>query len=229
MDIDPRLLDARNVADSICDDIIHAQDYFRVFRAVAQRANENLEAIDWCPEFWNPVIFGLRDSAVLRLARLYDKTKDAWSLRTWLQSMKTGDFRAIVKDHNLHHFDAAIANSIDADIKLVEDKDAAVKRLSDFRSKRLVHNDKLVVIGPVREKLEFSITYGEIADLIDRAKSIYNRYMAAAFGHQQCFDLPGGRDWPQMAVDAMVTYVAEEKFRNNVEHIRELMKLRGFD
>lgn len=201
------------ITELLADEIYAATDYYRTYVAVAKRAEASRESLEWCLGFWTQAIYGLRDGAIVRLARVYDRSTGALSLSRWLKHLQREEFKRGLTDSRRHCLERALAKYGKADASEVDDADPLVKRLKHLRDKHLSHRDLSVALNLASGGSVSGLTLGDVSSLLTRAQTIYNRYAVAAFNHEQSFEEPIGSGRPEIAIEAMDLYVASHSER----------------
>jgi len=125
---------------------------------------------------------------VYALFRAYDQDTRALHLRSWLLTIQENlhlfdeeSFRERLKDNPYVASLAADSRKPDVatladDIALCSSNDPIVKRLTVYRSNRVAHRNAKALLSPEDIGERFGLTFDDIRTLLERAKTIVNRY-----------------------------------------------------
>lgn len=178
-------------------------DLWLATRTFAREMNESRA-------FWSLTIAAHRDVVLFRLGRLYDQSKQALSLRTWLGTIEANahlfdreGFRERLKDNPFVDSLSASARkphpvTLKNDVATVSSQsDELVQRLCDLRNKVLAHRDPLLVVEPQWANTgELSNT--DIETLLDRAVTVVNRYNSLFRARSYSTNIVGRDDYESM-------------------------------
>ena len=143
----------------------------------------------------------------MRLCKIYDPHYDSLNLRNLLDTISknlnlfdTAEFRIRLKDNP---FIESLAQDprkpdpvqLQADISLVSNANAAVKKLIVWRNNFVVHRSPKLTTGQLDLPAQFPILFTEIEALINNAGSILNRYSSLFSASTQSSMLIGEDDF----------------------------------
>jgi hypothetical protein len=173
---------------AVAGDMVTASIHWRLYNDLVASASEFLTELNQSRAFWTLTRDAHRDTALFRLARLYDADHRAVGLPRLLATIadnldlfEAARFRERLKDNP--HLDSLTTNfrrpdlkTLDEDARSVsEDSDTLVKRLVDLRHRLLAHRDPRVILGTVQDPVS-ALDAADVEALRERASTIVNRY-----------------------------------------------------
>jgi len=94
--------------DALFDEIVNASIFFRLHRDLAGSTKDYLDEMNQSPAFWTLTLKAHFDAALIRLCRVYDKTRNALSLRNLLDTIQanlylfdTDSFKERLKENSV--------------------------------------------------------------------------------------------------------------------------------
>ncbi len=184
--------DLKKLLTRLVNDIIEAGFYGRLHKYFQSAFDVYKSEINQTPAFWNFIEKAVCEASLLRLARVYDQDHRAVSLLTVLHTIAhhteffeddsvlrrvseryREDFRP-----GSHEIDVSL---LERDIQLVSHTDPLVKKLVKWRSNLGAHIAASPILKP-NQRPSVPLTRDDTFTLVDRAFTIYNRYLSAFEG-----------------------------------------------
>ena len=138
--------------------IVEAIAYLSAWYEIANLNEEEAHALNRYRGFFLPVQLSLKQMALLQLAKIFDKDQRTSSLHSLLDATK--DNPNLVTPH------AEEQELRQLETKMAENEEL-LSHLKIYRDQRLAHHDS-TILG------DTSLTYGQIKQLVEDIKDIYN-------------------------------------------------------
>lgn len=181
--------DFERLLKRLSDDIVKAPAFLRISKQLSEHFEKYQDEVCQAEFFWAMVADAVLETGFSRLARVYDKQKNALGLPTLLATIKVnrhlfGD-KAVgkrVSRTNIQFAQSIVAGShfpdelvLKSDLALVSYKDPLVKKLLDWRDEFGAHiSPEQTVKGNIQDTA--LPTPYEAFDLCTRAFGVFNRY-----------------------------------------------------
>lgn len=181
--------DFEKLLKRLSDDIVKAPAFLRISKQLGEHFDKYQDEVCQAEFFWAMVADAVLETGFSRLARVYDKQKDALSLPTLLATIKAnrhlfGD-KAVAKRVSLTNTEFAQSivpgshfpdeRVLKSDMALVSYSDTLVKKLLDWRDKFGAHVSSEQTIKRIIPD-EGLPTQDEAFELCGRAFAVFNRY-----------------------------------------------------
>lgn len=183
--------DLKILLERLVRDLIDAGAFVRLHKHFDQAFDEYQEEVRQTPVFWNLTESAIRESSLIRLARIYDQDHRSVSLLTILHTI--GRHAEFFNDDSVlkrvseaykekfrpgsHQIDEA---QLREDIRLVSASEPLVNKLIVWRSNQGAHTSAKPLLRR-QENLD-PLTRDDVFELVDRAFTIFNRYLTALEG-----------------------------------------------
>jgi hypothetical protein len=180
--------DLNSLLDAIAQDIIGAHVNYRLFCKIGDSSTEFAAEIAQSNTFWYLTTTALKESAVLRLCRVYDQEKSSLSLVRLLHTFKANlgrfseeEFRIRLSanpcvDSLAKSNCIPSAEDIEADIKLATKEHKAVEKLILWRGTVIAHRGESFSMGKNQKLVENPLRQEDIEFLLSNALSTFNKY-----------------------------------------------------
>ena len=169
----------------LANELVHANVFYKLFLDINATFDEFQSEVREASTFWFLVRDSLKESALLRLCRVYDKVPKTNSLPTVLKAIKGNphffnleSYVERLKDNK--HIDPKERHrtpdeaQLLLDIEFASEKNPVVKKLLTWRSNLFAHRSFTLVIKDVSLPNDDLPTFGDLSALLDM--SIINRY-----------------------------------------------------
>jgi hypothetical protein len=181
--------DLKKLFDRLVTDIIDAGDFLRLHKYFESAFTEYRNEIDETPAFWSLTEQAIRETSLNRLSRVYDQHPQSLSLLTLLHTIgKHPEFfedAAVLKRVSAayaeefkpgsHKIDTA---QLEKDIETVSTSDPLVEKVVKWRSNFGAHLSSKPILRASIKGWD-GLTRDEAFELVERAFTIYNRYLVA--------------------------------------------------
>lgn len=173
---------------ALSDDVVDAHIHYLMYEELVEAIDKHPLVVQQSNTFWTFTLQAHLNSCVYALFRAYDQDTRALHLRSWLATIQ----------ENLHLFDedsfrerlkenpyvASLAQDsrrpdsemLSDDIAECSSTDPIVKKLTVYRSSRIAHRNAKALLSPGDIGERFGLTFGDIRSLLERARTIVNRY-----------------------------------------------------
>ena len=174
--------------NALSNDVVDAHIHYQMYEELVAAIQHHPLVVQQSNTFWTFTLQAHLNSSVYALFRAYDQDTRALHLRSWLLTIQENlhffdedSFRERLKDNPYVASLAADsrkpnAASLAEDITLCSSSDPIVKRLTVYRSNRIAHRNANALLSPVDIGERFGLTFDDIRTLLERAKTIVNRY-----------------------------------------------------
>jgi len=183
--------DLKILLEHLVRDLIDAGAFVRLHKHFDHAFDEYQEEVSQTPMFWNLTESAIRESSLIRLARIYDQDHRSVSLLTILHTIgRHADFfddDSVLKRVSeaykeefrpgSHQIDEA---QLQKDIRLVSASEPLVNKLIIWRSNQGAHTSAKPLLRPKEHR--DPLTRDDVFELVDRAFTIFNRYLTAFEG-----------------------------------------------
>lgn len=173
---------------ALSDDVVDAHIHYQLYQELVETISKHPLVIQQSNVFWTFTLQAHLNSSMYALFRAYDQDLRALHLRSWLITIQKnlhlfdeGAFRERFKDNPYVASLAQDPRKPDAavladDIVACSSSDPIVKKLTIYRGSRIAHRNakSLLSAGDIGDK--YGLTFDEFRTLLDRAKTIVNRY-----------------------------------------------------
>jgi hypothetical protein len=174
---------------ALSDDIVDAHIHYRLYEELIEAIAKYPLVVHQSNTFWNFTLQAHLNSCISALTRVYDQEQSSLHLRSWLitiqENLRLFDdaaFRERLKDNP---YVASLAEDprkpdptvLTDDIAACSNTDAVVKKLTIYRNVRIAHRSAGFILSALHNKEEkYGLMFDELRVLLDRAKTILNRY-----------------------------------------------------
>jgi hypothetical protein len=178
----------QHLLKALCDDVVDAHIHYQMYEELVEAIAVHPVVVQQSNTFWTYTLQAHLDSCVYAMFRAYDQNTRALHLQSWLATIQG----------NLHLFDQELfrerlkenpyvaslaqdsrrpdAEVLDADIASCSSADSIVNKLTRYRSNMVAHRNAKAVLTLGDGGDKFGLTFNDIRTLLERAKSIVNRY-----------------------------------------------------
>lgn len=178
----------KQLLKTLSDDVIDAHIHYRLYEGLAEAIGKHPLVAQQSNTFWIFTLQAHLNSSVYALFRVYDQNTKALHLLSWLTTIQ----------ENLHLFDeeafrerlrdnpyvASLTQGsrkpdpalLADDVVACSNSDSIVKKLTVYRSNRIAHRNAKALLAPGDIGEKFGLTFDDIRTLLERAKTILNRY-----------------------------------------------------
>ncbi len=173
---------------ALSDDVVDAHIHYQLYQDLVEAIDKHPLVVQQSNTFWTYTLQAHLNSSVYALFRAYDQETKSLHLRSWLTTIQEhlhlfdeAAFRERLKDNPYVASLAQDSRKPDAlmlteDIAACSNSDPIVKKLTIYRGSRIAHRsakDTLSVRGAGDRE---SLTFDDLSALLQRAKTIVNRY-----------------------------------------------------
>ena len=173
---------------ALSDDIVDAHVHYRLYQELIEAIEKHPLVVQQSNVFWTFTLQGHLNSCVYALLRAYDQDSRALHLRSWLATIQENlhlfddsAFRKRLKDNP---YVASLAEDprkpdsviLNEDIAACSTNDPIVKKLTIYRSNRIAHQSARFLLSSLDKDEKYGLTFEELRALLERAKTILNRY-----------------------------------------------------
>lgn len=172
----------------LSDDIVDAHVHYLLYEDLIKALEKHPLVAPQSNVFWTFTLQSHLNSSVYALFRAYDQDLRALHLRSWLLTIQSNmhlfeepAFRERLKD-NPHVDNLAKdrtlpdAASLAQDISLCSSSDPIVRKLMIYRGSRIAHRNAKSLLNARTLGDADGLTFDDLQMLLDRAKTILNRY-----------------------------------------------------
>jgi AbiU2 len=169
----------------LANELVHANVFYKLFMDINGSFKEFRAEVRESNTFWALVHESLRESASIRLCRVYDKCSKTNSLPNVLKAIKANpyffeleSYADRIKDNE--HIDPIERHKmpdnaqLQLDIEFASESNPAVKKLVKWRNNLFAHRSSALVIKDMGLPKEDLPTFGDLSALLDM--TIINRY-----------------------------------------------------
>ena len=174
--------------NALSNDVVDAHIHYLMYEELVEAIGKHPVVVQQSNTFWTFTLQAHLNSCVYALFRAYDQDTRALHLRSWLTTIQENlhlfdedSFRERLKQNPYVASLAQDSRSPDAvmlanDIAECTSTDAIVKKLTVYRSSRIAHRNAKALLTPGDIGERFGLTFDDIRTLLERAKTIVNRY-----------------------------------------------------
>lgn len=174
--------------NALSHDVFAAHIHYQMYGELVAAIQHHPLVVQQSNTFWTFTLQSHLNSSVYALFRAYDQNTQALHLRSWLLTIQENlhlfdekSFRERLQDNPYVASLAADSKKPDVatladDITLCSINDPIVKRLTVYRSNRIAHRNAKALLSPEDIGERFGLTFDDIRTLLERAKTIVNRY-----------------------------------------------------
>jgi AbiU2 len=169
-------------------DVVDAHIHFRMYEELVDAIERHPVVVQQSNTFWTFTLQSHLNSSLFALFRAYDQDTRALHLCSWLVAIQENlhffdeeAFRDRLKDNPYVASLAKDSRKPDAatlsdDIAACSSSDPLVKKLTVYRSNRIAHRNAkaLLSVDDIGER--FGLTFDDVRALLERARTIINRY-----------------------------------------------------
>jgi len=173
---------------ALANDVVDAHIHYQMYEDLIKSIDKHPTVVHQSNTFWTFTLQAHLNSCVYALFRAYDQDTRALHLRSWLMTIQENlylfdeeSFRERLKDNPYVASLAQGSCKPDAamlahDITTCESTDLVVKKLTMYRSNRIAHRNAKALLSPSDIGERFGLTFDDIRTLLERAKTIVNKY-----------------------------------------------------
>jgi len=173
---------------ALSDDVVDAHIHYQMYEELVEAIGKHPLVVQQSNTFWTFTLQAHLNSCVYALFRAYDQDTRALHLRSWLTTIQENlhlfdeeSFRERLKEnpyvaslaHDSRKPDAEI---LEVDIASCSSADPIVKKLTVYRSSQIAHRNAKALLSPGDIGERFGLAFDDIRTLLERAKTIVNRY-----------------------------------------------------
>jgi hypothetical protein len=174
--------------NALSNDVVDAHIHYLLYEELVEAVGKHPVVVQQSNTFWTFTLQAHLNSCVYALFRAYDQNTRALHLRSWLTTIQDNlhlfdedSFRERLKQNPYVASLAQDSRRPDAvmladDIAECTSTDAIVKKLTVYRSSRIAHRNAKALLTPRDIGERFGLTFDDIHTLLERAKTIVNRY-----------------------------------------------------
>jgi len=132
--------------------------YLSAWYGIANLDEDSAHALNRYRGFFLPAQLSLKHLALLQFAKVFDRDPRTVSLRSLLSAAKNNPklLAPYAKEYDLQNLESKISNN-----------EELLSHLKSYRDQRLAHHDQAV-------STDTSLTFGQVKQLIDDVKDMYN-------------------------------------------------------
>lgn len=168
-----------NHIEKLLRELIKCNSQYKLYKLLLEKTNSNLKELNLAPAFFQLVIDSLSSNVILTLAKIYEQPKrSGGSIYKLLNKIEQN-----WKEINNEQINSCRINQHREVIKQMNE---IIDNLFEWRDKHYAHYDKDYFVGEKNISDDYKITFGNIEQLIDKAKEILNYYYSALTGKYMC-------------------------------------------
>ena len=173
---------------ALSDDVVDAHIHYRMYQALVEAIEKHPLVVQQSNVFWTYTLQAHLNSSVYALFRAYDQNLKSLHLRSWLTTIQENlqlfdeaAFRERLKDNPYVASLAQDSRKPDAtmlaeDIAACSNSDSVVKKLTVYRGNRVAHRNAKFLVLARDVSDSHALTFDDLRTLLERAKTIVNRY-----------------------------------------------------
>ena len=173
---------------ALSDDVVDAHIHYRLYQDLVEAINKHPLVVQQSNVFWTFTLQAHLNSSVYALFRAYDQNMRSLHLRSWLTTIQANlhlfdeaAFRERLKDNPYVASLAQDSRKPDAtvlaeDIAACSSSDPIVKKLTIYRGSRIAHRNARSLVAARHVGDRHGLTFDDLDTLLERAKTILNRY-----------------------------------------------------
>jgi hypothetical protein len=177
-----------SLLEALVCDYVYTESIFRQRASLYHYLTNHMDVFNSAKTFWNLTFRAYDDAILIRLCRLYDQHPASLSLHRILLTIKDGPdffdktkFRERFKDDPYVETAARSVGQPDGDqlardIEFTSANNPLVAKLGKSRGRAVAHRDPRSVPGKVPLPDTDPLTQKEVAELLNSARTILNRY-----------------------------------------------------
>jgi len=178
----------KQLLNALSNDVVDAHIHYQMYEELVEAIEKHPLVVRQSNTFWTFTLQAHLNSSVYALFRAYDQDTRSLHLRSWVATIQDNlhlfdeeSFRERLKDNPYVASLAQESRKPDAailadDIAACSNSDPIVKRLTVYRSSRIAHRNAKALLTPGDIGEKFGLTFDDIRTLLQRAKTIVNRY-----------------------------------------------------
>jgi hypothetical protein len=173
---------------ALSDDVVDAHIHYQLYQDLVEAIDKHPLVVRQSNTFWTYTLQAHLNSSVYALFRAYDQEMKSLHLRSWLTTIQENlhlfdeeSFRERLKDNPHVASLARDSQRLDAlvlteDIAACSNSDPVVKKLTIYRGSRIAHRSakETLFVRGVGDR--DGLTFDDLSTLLQRAKTILNRY-----------------------------------------------------
>ena len=173
---------------ALSDDVVDAHIHYGLYEGLVEAINKHPLVVQQSNVFWTFTLQSHLNSSVYALFRAYDQNLRSLHLRSWLATIQENlhifdeaAFRERLKDNPYVASLAQDSRKPDAavladDIAACSASDPIVKKLTIYRGSRIAHRNAKSLVAARDTSDKYGLTFDDLRTLLERAKTILNRY-----------------------------------------------------
>lgn len=195
------------LVEGLANDVIHARFYYDLLAGLAQEFEKDPRIYNESKSFWGSVSTALRDAMLVRLTRAYDQDHRSLSLVNWLDTIRAN--LALFEPHaftdratNNAFVDSLAAlgrvpdsQQLGIDRDSVSGRDPLVLKLIKLRNNGSAHMQAKAVAARIDPFRKHALYPAEYLPLLERAKTVLNRYSGLFHASTFSDKIVGGDDY----------------------------------
>lgn len=173
---------------ALSDDIVDAHIHYRLYEDLIGAIEKYPLVVHQSNVYWSFTLQAHLNSCVYALVRAYDQDSRSLHLRSWLitiqENLQLFDDAAFRERLKNNPYVASLAEDprkpdpavLADDIAACSSTEAIVKKLTIYRSTRIAHRSAKFLLSSLDKEEKYGLMFDELGILLDRAKTILNRY-----------------------------------------------------
>src|SRR5712692_1368064 len=173
---------------ALSDDVVDAHIHYGLYEGLVEAIDKYPLVVQQSNVFWTFTLQAHLNSSVYALFRAYDQNLRSLHLRSWLTTIQENlhlfdeaAFRERLKDNPYVASLAQDSRKPDAavladDIAGCSTNDPIVKKLMIYRGSRIAHRNAKSLVASRESSDSYGLTFDDLRTLLERAKTILNRY-----------------------------------------------------
>lgn len=172
---------------ALSDDIVDAHIHYQLYKELIEAIRKHPLVVQQSNTFWTFTLQAHLNSSVYALFRAYDQNTSSLHLLSWLSTIRANlhlfeeaGFRERLKDNP---YVASLAQDsrkpdetiLAEDISSCSNSDPTVMKLTIYRGSRIAHRNAKNLVA-AQDVSEHALTFEDLNTLLERAKTILNRY-----------------------------------------------------
>jgi hypothetical protein len=205
--------------NALADDIVYAHIHWRLHCDLIDAIEKQPTVLHQSRTFWNLTIDAHAATAVERLCRAYDQEQSSLHLLSWLKTIQNNlhlfqesEFRKRLAgnafvDSLAEHLSSPDTAVLEADILECTATNPLVKKISALRGSSVAHRSAKLAIRGATLSDSIALTVEDFNVLLDRARTILNRYSQLFSAETHSINMIGHDDFEYIfkSVTAAVT------------------------
>lgn len=178
----------KRLIKALSDDVVDAHIHYLLYEDLSKALESHPLVAQQSKTFWTYTLQAHLNSSIYALFRVYDQNKRSLHLRSWLITIQDNlhlfdktAFRERLKDNP---YVASLTSDskkpdpaeLKQDIVACSCSEPVVNKLIIYRGNRIAHRNAKLLIGTQAPSSNQALTFQDLNILLERAKTILNRY-----------------------------------------------------